>query len=93
MKVFRVTQDVLRTGGLRPLKLQLRPDLILEAGPKIIHPLDRKQKRSDRKWFGFEWLLPEGYPRSVHDNYFKFSMWTGIQGITSSFIGGKQFLE
>lgn len=85
MKVFRVTQDVLRTGGLRPLKIQLRPDLILEAGPKIIHPLHKK--RTDRKWMG--WLLPEGYPQSVHDNYLKFSMWTGIQGITSSFIGGK----
>lgn len=88
MKVFRVTQDVLRTGGLRPLKFQLRPDLILEAGPKIIHPLHQKQQRTDRKWFG--WLLPEGYPRSVHDNYLKFSMWAGIQGITSSFIGGEQ---
>ena len=84
MKVLRVTQDVLRK--YRSIKLQIRPDLILEAGPKIIHPLNRK---IDEKGNWLRWLLPEGYPQSVHDNYMKFSMWTGLQGITSSFIGGK----
>lgn len=89
MKVLRVTQDILRNSSAsncRTIKLKLTSDLILEAGPKLIHPLNRKRDER-RRWLG--WLLPEGYPQSVHDNYLKFSMWTGIQGITSSLIGGK----
>lgn len=87
MKVLRVTQEILKR-STNPIKLQLSPDLILEAGPKIIHPLNRKTNGERRKWLG--WLLPEGYPHCVHANYLNFSMWTGIQGITSSFIGGTQ---
>lgn len=79
-----MSQDLLRKGiNSRHVKLEIKPDLFLEAGPKIIHPFNRKV---ERKWLG--WLLPEGYPQSVHGDYLKFAMWTGLQGITASFIGG-----
>ncbi len=86
MKVLRVSQDVLRRGTFRSVKLQIRPDLLIEAGPKIVHPLNRKSEK--KTWLG--WLLPEGYPHSVHDNYLKFTAWTGLQGISASFIGGNR---
>lgn len=84
MKVLRVSQDILRGSTIRSIKLQLRPDLLIEAGPKIVHPLDRRKSEQRNL---LRWLLPEGYPQSVHDNYLKFTMWTGLQGISSSFIG------
>ena len=90
MNVIRVTQRTLKRSGKGPLKLQLRPDLYFQAdAPKIsIHPTLEQQFPSTRKSKLFGWALPDGFPQTVHQNYLKFTMWTMVQGITSSFIGG-----
>lgn len=89
MKIIRVTQNTLKRLGKGPFILIIRPDLNLEAlAPKISsHPLTEKNRLS-RKPSLFRWFLPEGFPNSVHPNYSSFTMWTFIQGISSSLIGG-----
>lgn len=95
MKVVRVTQSSLKRSNFpdsRRLKLDLSPKTTLEITfpPNLTHPLTLNKKTLGRRGGMLGWLLPEGYPYSVHANYFGFSAWTGLQGITSSFIGGKQ---
>ena len=84
MKIVRVTQWSLNNKNIpaRRLKLQLSPNLLLEAAPMNYLKVD-KQRGSILRWF-----LPERFPQSVHGNYMKFSGWTGVQGITASLLGG-----
>ena len=90
MNVIRVTQNSLKRSGKGPFQLQLRPDLHLMAlPPKVsVHPSTEPRKSPKSSLFG--WLLPEGFPYTVHSGYLKFTMWTMLQGISSSFIGGKR---
>ena len=74
----------------RPFKITTTSWLVFQAdAPKIsIHPTLEQQLPSTRKSKLFGWALPDGFPQTVHQNYLKFTMWTMVQGITSSFIGG-----
>lgn len=84
MKIIRVTQWSLNNKNIptRRLKLQLTPDLLLEASPTNYLKVDKQRGRISR------WFLPERFPQSVHGNYLGFSGWTGVQGITTSLLGG-----
>ena len=90
MKIVRVTQNSLKRAGFSPFRHQLRPDLQLVAiAPKVsVHPSSEPNRNNGHKSTLFGWLLPEGFPSTVHSNYLKFTMWTMVQGISSSFIGG-----
>ena len=92
MKVVRVTQSSLKRSHFPNsgnIKLPLAPQTLLEVTPKLSLPFQKSDLKEKRGGVLFKWLLPEGYPYSVHDNYFSFTGWTSLQGITSSFIGGK----
>lgn len=94
MKTLRVTQSCLKRSNFinsRNLKLELNPKTTLEINfaPKLIHPLSLNKETLGKRNGMLRWLLPEGYPYSVHKNYIGFTTWTGIQGITTSFISGK----
>lgn len=86
MKTIRVAQLSVRQCLNRRVNLQLSQELRLEALPKLDYP-PPPLKQNVRKGF-MRWLLPEGYPHSVHGNYFSFTAWTSLQGISSSILGG-----
>lgn len=73
MKIIRLTQSSIKS----PLKIT--PNVIVEASQsKLIMPKSKL----------FSWLLPEGFPSSVHPSYAAFTSWTSIQGVSSSFLSG-----
>lgn len=93
MKIIKVTQSCLKRSNFlnsRNLRYEIDPKTFLEISPKPFYPQNIQDIKERRDGSGglFKFILPEGYPYSVHENYFKFTTWTSLQGITSSFIGG-----
>ena len=90
MRVIKIAQAALKHSTPRSFTLNLNSKLTLEAKPpKIIsHPSEMAGPLKGLS----AWLLPAGYPRSVHQNYLNYSLWNTIQGISTSFIGGKNGL-
>lgn len=99
MRIIRLTQLCLKRSDFPPSRLpKLLDSTPTNPASLQIFPQSRFPQKLDKTVLGLRsgvlgWFLPEGFPYSVHANYLKFTTWTSLQGITSSFISGSNLKE